>query len=213
MVDAPARIALLAGAIPALAAFGSFAGASASAWRWSPGQLVDAVIIALIGIFAIVGAARGALRGVLRIVSLLAACAVGRFAAPWIESPIGYAFQLAPRSSLWVAAIGVAVAAAVAFGIVLARCDATIAKLRVPLLDAVLGLALGIAFGVALALAILTPMRDALSPASPLAAAAAQSWSGQAAARVVRIQEDGTLRWLQPSLRFPEVKAAPTPPR
>lgn len=112
-----------------------------------PGAL-DAVAIALIGIFAVVGAARGALRGLLRIVAGLAALVIGRFSAPLVAPSIGRALALQDSAAHALCVAMIAGVVMVALGIVLHRFDETIQKARLPIVDPILGLGLGLLFGV-----------------------------------------------------------------
>lgn len=154
-------------------------------------QLCDALALAIVLLFALVGAGRGALRGVLRIVGLLAAAAVGRFAAPLLAPALQSAFGVeaeAARAASWVA-VGLAVAAAL--GICFLHLNPWIDRARIPLFDPLLGLALGLAFGAAV---VATGVLCALTVAraeSPLARGVGSSrsahWTRRAAAEVAPV--------------------------
>lgn len=157
-------------------------------------QAVDAVSIAIIGIFAIVGAARGALRGVLRIVAGLASIVVGRFASPWIAPPFGRLLALDPAAADALSIALVAALVLVALSLSIAHFDEKIQKARLPVVDPILGLALGIAFGAGLVTTLLLFI-TATSPRTALAQAIETSHAGHAAREIYNFAEPAARRF------------------
>lgn len=151
-------------------------------------QGFDGVAIATIGIFAIVGAARGALRGILRIVAGLAAWVVGRFASPIVAPTVGDALLLRPEIADVAVTVAVAAIVLVALSLIIHRFDEMIQKAKVPVFDSILGLFLGTLFGAGLAASVLI-LTMRLPAGSPLSDAARESHAGKLANKIYSFRD------------------------
>jgi uncharacterized membrane protein required for colicin V production len=147
-------------------------------------QLCDALAIVIVGVFAFVGTAHGALRGISRIVAFLAALTVGRFAAPVLGAPIERILHIETTSAQAVGWVVVTLVVLAALGVCLHRLDPWIREARIPVVDPILGLVLGIAFGAALVIAGVLATLSSARPQSPLREGLAVSRSGAISRRV-----------------------------
>jgi uncharacterized membrane protein required for colicin V production len=147
-------------------------------------QLCDALAVVIVGVFAFVGTAHGALRGISRIVAFLAALTVGRFSAPVLAGPIARIFPMEAATSQTIAWVLVSVVVLAALAICLHKLDPWIREARIPLVDPILGLVLGVAFGVALVAAAVLATLASTRPQSALREGLAVSRSASVAAKV-----------------------------
>jgi uncharacterized membrane protein required for colicin V production len=142
-------------------------------------QLLDALAVAVIGIFALVGTARGLLRGTLRIVAFLAAVLVGRVAAPIFGPPLAAVLHWDAPTTFILTWVVIACVVAATLGVLLLHFDPWIEKARIAVLDPICGLVLGVAFGATLVVALVLTAQSLTSPASVLAKEIEKSHGGK----------------------------------
>lgn len=147
-------------------------------------ELLDALCVAAVGIFAIVGTARGFLRGLLRIVACLLALVVGRMAAPLAGPGLSSLLHWDATVAAIFVWVVVAAAVAAALGLCLLRFDPWIEAARIAVLDSVLGFVLGVAFGAGVVVLTILTIGAFTKPGSPIEAELAKSRSGRFARAV-----------------------------